>query len=188
MLTNSFKQIFEDFEENIVEIFTDGSKILDAETVGSACYCPRLSITSCTSLNSYASVFTAECVALRDTLDISLKNPGHNFYIFSDSLSALQSLETPKIDITTSTYILDIRQKYNEVMNKPTTTVKLFWIPSHRGIGGNEEADRLAKAATNLQGVNRLSIPFTDFRETFKSISKQNDLACIQYEGLSKGK
>lgn len=183
-----FNRILEDREGDIVDIFTDGSKILESESVGFACYCQRLNISICKNLNSHASVFTAECLALREALDIALQNPGNNFFIFSDSLSALQALENPKIDIKTTEYILDIKQKYNELIKNQSTTIKLFWIPSHKGIEGNEKADSLAKEATTLQTTSHLPIPFADFYESFKNTAKQNCCARISEQGLTKGK
>lgn len=48
------------------------------------------------------------------------------------------------------------------------TTVKFFYIPAHIGIEGNEEVDRLAKAATNSNVCEISELPFTDFTQYFK--------------------
>ncbi|KAF8587536.1 hypothetical protein K439DRAFT_1337999 [Ramaria rubella] len=37
----------------------------------------------------------------------------------------------------------------------PTHTVEIAWSPGHEGIRGNERADKLAKAATQLRGSNQ---------------------------------
>ena len=62
-------------------------------------------------MNSKASVYTAECVAIDDALDIAKQNPDCNFLIFSDSLSALQALKSNKISISTNQYIYSIKKK-----------------------------------------------------------------------------
>ena len=43
----------------------------------------------------------------------------------------------------------NIRQELSLLKNK--TSVTLQWIPSHCGVGGNEEADRLSKLGSKLE-------------------------------------
>src|SRR5258706_11966351 len=66
--------------------------------------------------------------------------------IYSDSMSALQSIAKPR------------RQSGQRLLQRITGTiqrcwtnqhqVRFAWIPSHSGVPGNEEANRLARAAT----------------------------------------
>ena len=68
--------------------------------------------------------------------------------IFSDSLSAIQSIETGH---TTSRPSL-LRQLY-EVIYDSHHDISLAWIPAHVGVQGNELADHLAKAGTTKPQV-----------------------------------
>ena len=46
-----------------------------------------------------------------------------------------------------------------------------YWIPSHRGLIGNELTDSLARrAAKSKSDFTDRNVPFTDFKEIFKTI------------------
>ena len=74
---------------SLYAIYTDGSKNSNAACVGAAAICPDLDIYRTKAIHKGASIFTAECIALSDALDIALQNQDRNFIIFSDSQSAL---------------------------------------------------------------------------------------------------
>ena len=63
----------------------------------------------------------------------------------TDCRSILQSLQSPGGDQIFS----NIRQELSLLKNK--TSVTLQWIPSHCGVGDNEEADRLSKMGSKLE-------------------------------------
>jgi len=62
--------------------------------------------------------------------------------IFTDSLSALQSLESGDMG---NKEISQLKIAIDHLINSHGIQVVLQWIPGHQGIKGNEEADRLAK-------------------------------------------
>ena len=68
-----------------------------------------------------------------------------NTVFLTDCRSILQSLQSPGGDQIFS----NIRQELSLLKNK--TSVTLQWIPSHCGVGGNEEADRLSKMESKLE-------------------------------------
>ena len=90
---------------NYIEIFTDGSKDAKRKLVGSACVCPSLNIIIQRNINCQATIYTAECIGISDGLDIALKEHNKNNVIFSDSLSALESLQNCRFDIRINPYI-----------------------------------------------------------------------------------
>ena len=63
----------------------------------------------------------------------------------TDCRSILQSLQSPGGEQIFS----NIRQELSLLKNK--TSVTLQWIPSHCGVRGNEEADRLSKIGSKLE-------------------------------------
>jgi len=63
--------------------------------------------------------------------------------ICSDSQAALKALSNPKI---TSRLVWDCTVALQQLSSH--NAVKLFWVPGHSSIYGNEQADQLAKAAS----------------------------------------
>lgn len=182
---------FNNFLENsdAIALYTDGSKVLGAKRVGSACVSPALNVHVKRSMNNNASVFTAECVALSDAVNIAITLSNTNIHIFSDSLSALQSLQFTSFNSKTNFYVLEIKEKYNQFLRKnPNSSIKFFWIPSHIGIRGNEDADQLAKSATTCDTLDITAIPFTDLFEMFKKSANTLTTNHIKDQGLLKGK
>ena len=68
-----------------------------------------------------------------------------NTMVLTDCRSVLQSLQSPGGEQIFS----NIRQELSLFKNK--TSVTLQWIPSHCGVGGNEEADWLPKMGSKLE-------------------------------------
>ncbi|XP_076547925.1 ribonuclease H1-like [Osmia lignaria lignaria] len=102
------------------------------------------------SIHYHASVFTAECLAISRALDLARNHPDMAFTIFTDSLSCILAIQNP-VNCQTHSYAREISNKINSfggvsLPHKP----RLVWIPSHNGLTGNEEADKLAKRATEV--------------------------------------
>ncbi|XP_076287597.1 uncharacterized protein LOC143212571 [Lasioglossum baleicum] len=176
-------------EEKSYALYTDGSKSKNSVSVGTACVCNDLDITVVRSLTKNASIFTAESIALNDAVKIALNYPNQNFLIFTDSLSALLSLQQPIINTKTNPYILEIRKNVFKFASETSndSKIKFYWVPAHSGILGNETADALAKSAANTVAASSIKIPFTDLRESAKSVATQNTYNTIEKEGLFKG-
>lgn len=101
-----FQCVFND--TNAIIIFTDGSKDDHGSAAGTACVSPDLEIVRTNSVSPRAFIYTAECVALSDAMDIALKHLNRDFNIFMDSLSAVISMDSRKINANTNHNFLSI--------------------------------------------------------------------------------
>ena len=146
-------------------LYTDGSKT--QEGVGFAVYGENLIIQN--SLPSWATVYTAELLAIKYALDAVSVHKLNNVVIFSDSQSSLEAVKTytPQNKLVLEIQYMLYKLKQSHI------SVSLCWIPSHIGIRGNESADKYAKEATSLPcSINFL--PTEDYLSHIKSVVKQN--------------
>ena len=122
-------------------IFTDGSK--RKEGVGAAVVWSggrRIA-----TLPNEASIFSAEAHAIGMAVRLAESLEGPRFVIVTDSCSVLRLLMNVRNNHPVCRHVL-----HNiSALRGNNKNVKLLWIPSHVGISGNEEADRLAVAATS---------------------------------------
>ncbi|GFO49511.1 Pol-like protein [Plakobranchus ocellatus] len=159
-----FFRIKEKFS-NHYAVFTDGSKL--EEKVAAAAYFPEHPDRSkATRLRDGASVFSAELegIALALTEIRKLSKYHKNFVIYSDSLSALQAIQSRNFKV------IDIRRLYNLIRKfPPYVHISFVWIPAHVGIRGNENVDKLAKAALNRASCSGKLICYSDLKPKINS-------------------
>ena len=100
---------------------------------------------------------------------------GDTIYIFSDSLSALLMINNP--DFLSSRYdiILDIHNATSTLKVNHDIKIEITWIPSHVGIVGNEEADRLANEAILEADDNAdIGLGYTEAKALFRKNIKKD--------------
>ena len=102
--------------------------------------------------------FTAEVEAINKALTYVKVSTRKSFVIFSDSMFVLQAIES--------------HESKNPLVNRVLLTcqeilsgdkyVTLCWIPSHKDIKGNEDADRATKDALSKAEPENFEHPCTD--------------------------
>jgi ribonuclease HI len=130
-------------------IFTDGSVCHDL--AGAGLYMPNPEVKLSVSLGRYATVFQAETAAILKAAlfakEINCRD--RRICIFSDSQAALKAIDSNTVS---SKLVLETIIALNRLSS--LNEVRLYWIPSHMGIKGNVQADKLARlgAASTFVG------------------------------------
>ncbi|GFN90958.1 ribonuclease hi [Plakobranchus ocellatus] len=84
-----------------------------------------------------------------------------------DSLSALQAIQSQNFKV------IDIRRLYNLIRKfPPYVHISFVWIPAHVGIQGNENVDKLVKAALNRTFTSGKLICYSDLKPKINTYIK----------------
>lgn len=151
-------------------IFTDGSK--SAEGTGSGMYSQSNKICISQRLQEPASVFTAELTAINIATEFVKGEPPGNYIIATDSMSSIEILTSRKIAAQTPNIIHQVLSNlYDLQCNGHYIT--LLWIPAHRGIPGNEQADTIAKLAATTGPLSEDPVLWQDCIPHFRALINQ---------------
>lgn len=177
------------FIDDINKIYSDGSLIVDAPSVGAACLDDQGKVISMKSLHPDSSIFTAELTAILEALDAISNSVSTRHVIFTDSLSSLQAISSIRSDTLNHALIVKIKAKIHKVTNSSLVLnhLQLVWIPAHRGISCNELVDSVAKAATSRSSDDKSKIPAPDFKKIWEEISYDNTVRLNLKQGEYKG-
>ena len=174
-------------KENIIQIFTDGSKITEngLSQVGFGIWCKNREYNYSHKIPDIASIYTAECKSLIYIVDKITDRNDCEFIIFSDSMSALLALENNSKK-KSSPLIESLRQKLAHLSNSKVK-IKLVWIPAHMGIMGNEIADINAKQGAISGELLDDPVPFSDLFAIIKEKYKKENENILINIGREKG-
>ena len=131
-------------------IFTDGSKI--NSKVGCSFFDAKSVVGRMFKIKNNITIMAAELVAIFMALVYVSSVNCNKVVVFSDSKSALLHL----VKCIKGNRGIPVAYKLlNEVIKLilKGVAVKLQWVPSHLGIKGNEEADKLARKVL-VDGIN----------------------------------
>ena len=109
-----------------------------------------------------STIFAAEGTAIQMALEYYSAMPAvqHDVVIFSDSMSCLQAIDGEDTEHPLICHVMNLLWRLHD----KGTHVRFCWVPSHRGIDGNETADRLAKEALEQEVDPRLKIHYADLK------------------------
>lgn len=175
-----FNTLFGDKLKNTIAYFTDGSKSQDKSFVGFAYVCTKNTQIKKSRTTSYASIFSAEAMAIHSVLLDIKKRKEKEYLIFSDSQSVLLALHSRQNMNKRSHIIYEIKKELM-ILNEQDKKVKLHWVPAHVGIKFNEMIDEEAKKSINDGIDSQILIPHSDFKSEWKKqMREEYDLWCLE--------
>ena len=152
---NSFVNMADCQGRAAFNVYTDGSKMNDKVGAGVYILCGGARVAEKSyRLPDQSTVYQAEMMAIREAASILAGIQGlTTVKFFVDSQAALRTFQAMHI---TSKLALQTIQTINTVKAESITFV---WTKAHVGTFGNEKADRLAKAGTELEEVHAIPAP-----------------------------
>ena len=153
-----FNELLQTYPQSTV-LYTDGSHSADA--VGCA-VTTDTTVVACFPLPSYFSILSAELFALYLAVDYAAatKDSDSQYLLLSDSLSSVRCLTNQW-----SRKLHPIAKKIVRILSSlPLGKVSFAWIPSHKGIRGNEFADQQAKQALHTFSIANTPVPRKDLQ------------------------
>ena len=152
ILRSEFQQQRERYN-SYFEAYTDGSK--SEHKVAAAAFFPKEPDNPKTTRLRDAQL-QGILLALKKFLTLPQSK---NFIIYTDSLSAVESLRCKTFKTK------NVKRFYNLLKKiPPQTQLVIAWVPLHAGISGNEKADRLAKAALTLSLAAHSQVCWSDLK------------------------
>ena len=144
-----------------MHFYTDGAKT--STFVGCAVYSEPFR--SAKRLDTVATIFTAELYGVLTAVEYVIESQTRKAVLFVDSQSVITAIISVK---STKNYLVQlVRSKVNWTL-KNGYDIKICWVPSHVGLKGNEEADRLAASSKNIVKTS-VPLPYQDLKGLFKS-------------------
>lgn len=136
------KELIEKYADWVV-IYTDGSMSRNGRGA-SFCVRSKHNAIGCFKVTGNVCVMSLELVAISEALSYIKTINDTKIVICSDSKSALCHIARCASGRRGTPIAYDILSKLEELTERGVD-LRLQWVPSHIGIRGNEEADRLAK-------------------------------------------
>ncbi|XP_064469851.1 ribonuclease H-like [Ornithodoros turicata] len=131
---------------NALQIYTDGSTNLVSGSSTGAFWCPAMALSWGGRIDSQVSSKLVELVGIQRALESRSSLTAQRLVALTDSKCALQRIKNPRADDPISRSILESWRQ----LECDGFAVGFQWIPSHVGIPGNQEADRIANSCHNL--------------------------------------
>ncbi|CAK9799179.1 hypothetical protein ANTPLA_LOCUS1920 [Anthophora plagiata] len=144
-------------------IYTDGSKSDSFLAVGATCIIPDDNYTKKITLPKQASIFTAECIAVEEAFKYIYRYQQRSYIVCTDSLSLNLKEDAQGLEVV------------------------IMWIPLHKGILGNQQADREPKEAAQSAENEVHIVPYTDIFPLLKQKTIENTYNELTRQARFKG-
>ncbi|XP_055645367.1 uncharacterized protein LOC129781874 [Toxorhynchites rutilus septentrionalis] len=146
--------------------FTDGSRLNGSTGFGVF----NENSSAFRKLQEPCSVYVAELAAIDFALGMISNKPADHYFIFSDSLSSLEALQSMKTSRYPSYFLTKVRQQMSALIER-SYKLTFVWVPSHCSIPGNEKADTLAKVGAQEGELFDRQISYDEFFQLLRQSS-----------------
>ena len=148
-----FRELSQSKYRDHIKIYTDGSRVpvLNRKfKVAAGMVVPERNFSDSWKLPSHFSVYSAELYGISRALSYM---EGHHsldrkYLICSDSFSALSAIKSIE-NCKNNCLLWEVVKKYSRLRIQGAE-IMMEWVPGHKGIPGNEKADKAAGEATKL--------------------------------------
>ena len=137
IMKNMFLCHMREHDNSTYKLYTDGSKTEQGVAYG--IYSENYQASE--RLPNDTSIFTAELYGILEAIKYGEDVPEENVLLVTDSRSSIQAVQ--KLFSTNQ-----LVQKIQNIVGSSVKNYTFCWVPSHIGVHGNEEADKLAVQAT----------------------------------------
>lgn len=116
----------------------------------------------------FLSSFCVEAMAVVEALELTLGEGWPAVTVFFDSRSVLSVVQARFVPGRSSYFVLCIKPLILDLTERGMT-VKLVWIPGHRGVAGNERADAVARNAVWCERNSNIEVPLGELKNFWKA-------------------
>ena len=168
-IKRTFNEISHTLYREHQHIYTDGSVSSQTGRTSAALFVKDRGLAQTWRLPTEIEITNAELFAILEGCLYARESLHPKIVIFTDAKAALQLLLSIKPASYGEMVHLVLTQLKELIRTKQS--FHLQWIPSHRGINGNEVADSAAKMALNMTDITRLKIPESSLKRSIKKAS-----------------
>lgn len=183
---DKFNIIFNKELSNTKCLFTDGSVIPDVPYSDFAVVSLDSNTVKRFQTVGSMSSFYVEAMAIWEALLLIRDHKWQFSTIFSDSMASLTAILNKTKPSQNTHIILDIKNLLFQ-LREENFNIKLVWIPSHKGIKGNELADDYAKDAVRCGIPSSAKITYNDIKNKWKKIILNESSDWCKNEAQFKG-
>ena len=140
-------RVAEEWDDQISTVWTDGSRLSGGKVCAAIVFWTGKGwVKRGTYLGKNKEVLDAEVFAILQGVKLlnEKAEAGRHYTLFSDPLAAISRIRHDRCG--EAQYLAKAVITTVDELDKQGNTLCIRWTPAHRGVGGNEQADQIAKS------------------------------------------